>query len=250
MTAQRTHSIVMLVAATSLATGCSSFGKAPEPTPPAPARPVEVAASPPSAPTPPPRDTGVDRQVADLQLRLLEKDAQVDELQARLDDARRDVVRAMAKLQSLATRAEAASGIAEAELAVQSLPASAAPESAAEVRQLMTTSSAEFDKANYGGALYLANQAKSAAATTRGHLTTAEQGSSQPGERTLVLPLTLETSTGVNVRQGPGTTFPVLFTLPPSAQVVAYSAAEQWLRIADGTGRRGWISQGLIRERP
>src|SRR6266436_6348822 len=61
------------------------------------------------------RDTALEQRAARLELKVLEQEAQVDELQSRLGDARREVVRAMAKLQSLATRAEAASGMAEAE---------------------------------------------------------------------------------------------------------------------------------------
>src|SRR5437667_12814633 len=67
------------------------------------------------------RDTALEQRAARLELKVLEQEALVDELQSRLDDARREVVRAMAKLQSLATRAEAASGMAEAEIALQAL---------------------------------------------------------------------------------------------------------------------------------
>src|SRR5437016_12183305 len=67
------------------------------------------------------RDTALEQRAARLELKTLEQEAQVAELQSRLDDARREVVRAMAKLQSLATRAEAASGMAEAEIALQAL---------------------------------------------------------------------------------------------------------------------------------
>jgi hypothetical protein len=182
-------------------------------------------------------------------LQLLERTAQVDELHEQLDEARREVVRSMARLQSVATRAEAASGIAEAELALQSLPDSAA-RATADIRRLTQLSSIEFEKGNYGGALYLANQAKSAALTARGQLAEVEVGPLRPYERSLALPLQLQTTTGTNVRSGPGTTFDVLFTLPAQTPVVAYSSAEQWLRIVDDAGRRGWISQTLIRGRP
>src|SRR5207247_4119221 len=64
------------------------------------------------------RDPQLEQRVARLELRLLERDAQMDELQARLDEARREVVRAMAKLQTLASRAEAASAVAETDVAV------------------------------------------------------------------------------------------------------------------------------------
>src|SRR5205807_6866322 len=57
------------------------------------------------------RAADLEQRVARLELRVLERDAQIEEVQTRLDDARQEVVRAMAKLQTLATRAEAASGI-------------------------------------------------------------------------------------------------------------------------------------------
>ena len=50
----------------------------------------------------------MDRRITRLELSLMDKEAQVDDLQARLDETRQEVVRAMAKLQTLATRAEAA----------------------------------------------------------------------------------------------------------------------------------------------
>src|SRR5438093_906253 len=117
------------------------------------------------------RDTALEQRAARLELKVLEQEAQVDELQSRLDDARREVVRAMAKLQSLATRAEAASGMAEAEIALQALRAtngSNAPPSPeyAQGSQLLQLATTEFDQQNYAGALYLATEAKNAASAS------------------------------------------------------------------------------------
>src|SRR2546422_10400445 len=62
------------------------------------------------------RDTAVEQRAARLELKGLEQEAQGDELQSRLDDARREGVRALAELQSPATRGGAAPGMAEAEV--------------------------------------------------------------------------------------------------------------------------------------
>jgi uncharacterized coiled-coil protein SlyX len=212
---------------------------APEPSP---AAVVEPEPAPPRQTAP--DDSAAERRAASLELQLLEKDAQVDYLQDQLDEARREVVRSMARLQSVASRAEAASGIAEAELALQSMPNNA------EIRKLTEDASAAFENENWGGALWLANHAKSAALEARGQLAEVDQGSLRPYERSLALPLELETTTGANVRSGPGTGFGVVYTLGAKSRVVAYSSAEQWLRIVDDSGRRGWISQSLIRGRP
>lgn len=230
-------------------TACSGLPKPEEAAPPPPVE-QPVAQPTPEVPAAAARDTELEQQLARSELRLLEKEAQIEDLQTQLDDARQDVVRAMAKLQSLATRAEAASGIAEAEIALQSLQATAGAPSVAEVKQLMQQSTAEFDKKNYGGALYLANQAKTAAATARGQLASADRSSLRPGEVPFALPLDLQTTTRANVRDGPGETFRVLFTLPAGAPVAGQSFAKQWVRITDDTGRRGWVYRGLISRRP
>ena len=202
-----------------------------------------------------PVDTGkvreAEQRAMHLELRLLERDAQLADLQARLDDARQEVVRAMAKLQTLASRAEAASGMAEAEIALDSLRVAgqqAAPE-IAQVTQLLHMSSTEFDKQNYGGALYLANQAKGVAAAGRGRLSLGELGAPRAGEVAFALPLHLQAVARGNIRQGPGTGFKVLYTVEAGTPLVAYSYADVWVRVSLGSDRNGWIAANLIGKR-
>lgn len=234
-----------------LTIACSGRGVTSEPTSAEPVSDPPAIASPssPAAPAAAP-DAQLEKKLARAELQLLEKDAQLEELQARLDDARREVVRAMARLQSLATRAEAASGIAEAEIAFQALRSTSTAPAAAEVSQLMKLSTAEFDKQNYGGALYLANQAKSAAKPAQGQIAGAERDPLRPGEVPFELPLKLQTSARANVRDGPGGSFDVLFTLTAGAPLTGHSFSDQWVRITDDSGRHGWIYQGLIDRRP
>jgi uncharacterized coiled-coil protein SlyX len=234
--------LAVLPAMAALSAACSSAPSEPAPEPPAPVAEAVVEA--PRAPSRERPDAALERRVASLELQLLERDAQLEYLQDQLDETRREVVRSMARLQSVASRAEAASGIAEAELALQAMP------ERADIRKLTELASSEFENENWGGALWLANQAKSAAADARGEMADVDQGALRPYERSLAMPLPLETTSGANVRSGPGTGFGVLYTLPAQSRVVAYSSAEQWLRIVDDSGRRGWISQSLIRGRP
>jgi len=202
-------------------------------------------------------DTALEQRAGRLELKTLEQEAQIEELQDRLDDARHEVVRAMAKLQSLATRAEAASGMAEAEIALEALrsangsgggSAAASPE-LAQGSQLLQLGTAEFDKQNYAGALYLATQAKNAAAAGQGRVT-SERGTPRTGEIPFALPLHLQTTGRANVRAGPGATFRVSYTLDAGAALTAYAYVDQWVRVADEADRPGWIHQGLIGRRP
>jgi SH3-like domain-containing protein len=120
---------------------------------------------------------------------------------------------------------------------------------AAEVQGLIEHAKTELALQNYGGAAYLADQAERAAAAAQTRFASAEQSAPRAGEQPFTLPLHLQTTANANVREGPGTGFGVLFTLPAESPLLAYSSTEQWLRIADDAGRRGWIHQSLIRGR-
>jgi hypothetical protein len=163
------------------------------------------------------------RRVSTLELEVLERDAQLEELQQRLDEATREVVRSMARLQTIATRAEAASGMAEAELALQALETRAGTEGGREyaaASHLMAMSTAEFNNQNYGGALYLATRVKNLArAREPGPID--QLGELRPDETVLAVPLPLAVSSRANVRAGPGTGFAVLDLLDPGARITA-----------------------------
>ncbi len=194
----------------------------------------------------------LERRIARLELSLMEKEAQVDELQSRLDDTRQEVVRAMAKLQTLATRAEAASGIAEAEVALQMLrtaPGQSPTPEGAQATRLLKESSTEFDKGNYGGALYLANQAKTLAGAARGRLSAGERGAQRPGETAFALPIRLVAASRGNVRAGPGTGSRIEFAVEAGDTLIGYSYVDEWIRIGEDSGRGGWIFRSLV-DRP
>ncbi len=100
--------------------------------------------------------------IAKLQLRLLERDAQIKQLEERLnsqqemlDEAIQEVVRAKAKLRSLESKAEAASGIAEAEIAVKALKAQLAGQTPnpelIKAQELLKMSAQEFKKGELRG---------------------------------------------------------------------------------------------------
>jgi hypothetical protein len=193
------------------------------------------------------RDPDLEKRMARLELRLLEKEAQVEDLQSRLEDARAEVVRAMAKLRTVASRAEAASVMAEAEVALQSLK-SASPQTSTveQVTQLVQQSAAEFNNQNYGGALYLANQAKAVSSSVRGRAADASRGGSRAGETAFALPIRLRTSNRGNIRQGPGTSFNVAFAVESGAVLTGLSYTEEWVRVTDDSGRSGWIFGTLV----
>ena len=236
-------------ATTAILVACSSGQSAPDPAP-APSNPATVARQRVRTvrDTVTVRDPELERRVSRLELRVLEKEAQVAELQTRLEDARDEVVRTMAKLETLNSRAEAASGMAEADVALQALRnaggGSQSPE-LSQATQLARRSNAEFEKRNFGGALYLANQARALAIAGRARLT-GNRGTVRPGETQFAVPVRLRASSRGNVREGPGTSFAVAFSVESGAMLTGFSHTDEWVRVVDDGGRSGWIFRSLV----
>ncbi|UCG12212.1 MAG: SH3 domain-containing protein [Deltaproteobacteria bacterium] len=195
--------------------------------------------------------------LATLQWRLLEKDAQINELMERqasqqrmLDEAVVEVVRAKAKRRSLESKAEAASNMAEAEIAIKALKTQITggeqdPE-ILKAEQLLKMGALEFEKENYGGALYLTSQAKGHIKIGQMRLSNRENMAPVDGEILFAQPLPLQVLKKSNLRQGPDLKHKVVTTLSKGVKVTGYSYKGQWVRIKTGDGTHGWIYQTLV----
>lgn len=242
----RRSAVTLLAVWLALAAACSK-GAPPEPAP-APAARVRVVTETVSV-----RDHDLEQRVSRQDLLLLDKDAQIEELQTQLDEARREVLRSMAKVQTLATRAEAASAMAEAEIALQTLRRSAGGQAAPEVAKaakLLQDATNEFNRQNYGGALWLANQAKHQAGLGRRRFTGGDPAALRPGEQLFAVPLRLQTVGRSKLREGPGTGYRALATLDGGRPLTGFSFVDQWMRVADDSGQTGWVFYNLVRKRP
>ncbi len=210
--------------------------------------PVQAAAPARAAPeTVTVRDPEAQREVVRLRIALLERSAQLAEAQQRLDETTTEVVRAMARSRTLATRAEAASAMAEAEVTLQQLRGSGqqTPE-ARQAEQALRSASTAFDAENYGGAVYLATQAKRAATAGRGRL--AESGGAAAGsEAPFAIPVPLTTTGRANLRAAPGGGADLVATVPPGTPLTGYAYAQDWIRVTMADGRGAWVHQSLVR---
>lgn len=201
--------------------------------------------------------------LAKLQLRLLERDAQIKQLEDRLnsqqemlDEAVQEVVRAKAKLRSLETKAEAASEMAEAEIAVKALKNKLANptqnQELIKAEKLLEMSAQEFKKENYGGAVYLTTQAKGHIRTAqmqlggRDKVTSIKRLPPVRGEVFFSLPLPLRVLKTSNLREKADLDSNVITTLERGTPLTGYSYKGQWVRVTSGDGNSGWIFQTLI----
>jgi len=191
----------------------------------------------------------LDEQLAETRLRLLEQDAQSGDLNKKLDEATLEVVRTKAMLQSLESKAEAASTLAEGEIALKALKAKGArmdDGGLVQAEALLNKSNQELKKENYGGALYLAAQAKSLIKSDQDRLRNQDNVIPLKGEVSLAIPIPLRADGSANVRTGPGLDNPVAFSLKEGDTLVGYSYRGVWVRIKTDDGRSGWIHYSLI----
>jgi hypothetical protein len=195
--------------------------------------------------------------VAALQLRLLERDALVKALreqlstqQVELEDAIGEVVRSKAKLRSHESKAQAASDMAEGEIALKAVKERYAgaepPQAVALAEQLLAMSNVEFEKQNYGGSLYLVSQARTKvrAAEIQARL----RGNLDPlaGEVRFATPMELKVTKTAKLRKAPGLDAEVLATLKPGTAVTGFSYRGKWVRVVCDDHSAGWIFEALL----
>jgi hypothetical protein len=233
---------VLLFAAA--AVGCASKSPSADPTPAPVITPAAVETV-----TVTTRDPEMAGELARARVQLLERNARITDMERRLNEATTELVRAMARLRTLATRAEAASAIAEAEVMVQQLrgrTGGQAPPELAQAESELRSASRAFDAENFGGAVYLATQAKRAATAGRGRL--AETGGSmRAGERPFALPVPLTTTAAANLREAPSGAAAVVSRVNAGTALTAYSYEQEWLKVATAEGVSAWVHQSVVR---
>jgi hypothetical protein len=202
---------------------------------------------------------GLEEKLAEAQVRFLEKDAQIKGLeeqmesqQKMLDDAVVEVVRAKAKLRSLESKAEAASNMAEAEIAVKALKVELGVKEqdpdVLKVEHLLKMSSDEFKNENYGGALYLTNQAKGHIKACQMRLRSRE-GTTFNGETQFTQPLALEVLKSSHLKKEPDSKSKTISKLQKGTQLTAYSHKGGWIRVTCESGTSGWVLQSVLGRR-
>lgn len=204
----------------------------------------------------------LEKDIADLNMRILEYEAMIGDLQKRseghqrrLDAAIIEVVRTKARLRSLESKAEAASTIAEAEISVNALlkqldsADGIMKEEISMAEHLLKMSVREFNARNFGGALYLANQSKSQARSVQMRLKGEAEIPLIGDEKQFVQPLPLVVLTNSNLRSGPGLDNAVLRTLAKGARVTGHSYLGRWVRVETNKGVFGWLFRPLVSPR-
>jgi hypothetical protein len=195
----------------------------------------------------------LEEKAARQHLHLLEKDAEVKALNQKLESAILEVVRAMAKLRGLSGRPEAASNLAETEIALKSVPTEPTlrPKDTdlLQAQQLLKMATEEFKKQNYDGTVYLTSQVKMLIRPRNDRPVKGAENGKTDGELTLSPTLSLRAANKSNVREGPGPAFKILFVVDRGTPLSGVSYNGVWVRVKTDDGRAGWVHYTLIDQR-
>ena len=234
--------------------GCATPPPAPAPEP-VPAPRAEPAREPPPAPC---TCDEPNREIARLKHDLANKEAEIRDLrsqqreQARaLQESSRQAARATVKLHRLATQADAASYIAEVEVALATLRSSTDTGSSgasltAVAQEILGSAAEPFARGDYSAAMDRAAQAQqliAMLASNRGRSTPPPRAAS---ERPFQVPIPLRVKIDSNLRRQPRGNAKVLGVLKESAAVTAHAYKGNWLRVEAPDGRSGWVHQSLF----
>lgn len=234
----RTRRVAACLAASLVVAGCATRPPdfSPLPTPPAALAPQACV-------------TCLDQsdEVARLRQALAARDAEVRDLraaqreQARLAAASsRDAARAQARQRRLATQADAASGLAEAEVAEEAarerVPLAPVPALLALARACLDAATTAYARGDYGATLERAQQALTLLASL--------PAPDKPGTQADTplaggIPVRATARTGLRTRPGQGR---VIVTVDVRAPLVAEAYRAGYLWVASANGVRGWIA--------
>lgn len=199
------------------------------------------------------------RKIYRLQIELLEKSARNRALETQLsaqqkltDEAVLEVVRTKAKLRSIESRAEAASTLAEAEIALKNLKERVSSETKAQSKifakaeLLLEMSALELKRENYGGALYLSGQAMGRIKAIQVDLNRQPENPSAPDEKLFPQPLPLKVLKRSNLRSSPDLSSNIVKVLGKETLIIGYAHKHNWIRVQTEDGGSGWIYQTLV----
>ena len=189
------------------------------------------------------------REVGRLQLQLLAKQAEINQLLISHERVLQEAVRANTRLRSFDSRADTVATIAEATMTIEN-----AKQTAGEAQQpalihaekLLDSSRKEMRAGNLDAASYLATKALSLAQPPAQTASHAQNNKSGEPEALFVVPIAMRVKKTSNVREMPRIDSKTLFQLNSGIEVKALGYSDLWIQIITQLGQQGWIYYSLL----
>ncbi len=193
-----------------------------------------------------------DKTITKLQLALLEKEAQIQQLILEQQATVQEMVRAQAKLHSRNSRAETAALVAEATLTYKKAVAIAIASQQPTIdraKQLLDHANEAFRSENYDSSAFLARQSlTSLHAILLQNSLQITQKSEYRVDQLFAIPLTMRVITTSNIRTSPSNLSNVLRTVEEGETVTATGYKGHWVQVemAGDTEIIGWVFYDLL----
>jgi ribosomal protein L29 len=201
---------------------------------------------------------GLESQLEQLQGALEEKEvalASLEEqyaaLEIELTSAVEEVLRSMARVRTVQSRAQAVSRIAEVRVQLESVPRAQDQEVAARLRrarEFLGRADAVLSEGNFGGASFLAERANDLVRQARMVSEIRSSAALPSGDViAIVPPRSLEVLENSNLREGPGIDTRRIGSVRKGEHVIAVARTEDWFQVENPSGGKAWISGDLVR---
>ena len=197
------------------------------------------------------------REITRLKHDLANKEAEIRDLRSQqreqtkaLQESSRQAARATGKLHRLATQADAASYIAETEVALATLRSSPDAGSRtspiAVAQEILQSAAAPFAGGDYSAAMDRTAQAAQLLAMLALNRSRSVSAARAASEVSFLVPIPLRVRIDSNLRRQPRGNAKVLGVLKESTPLIAHAYKDKWLRVKADDGRSGWIHQSLF----
>lgn len=167
-----------------------------------------------------------------------------------IQESTREVTRAKARMRRLATQADAASYLAEVEVALDalraSLPASPPAPLLSLAQSLVDATAAPFAQGDYATAMDRAAQAEQLIAVIADSGNRGPGRAGVPGEVLLQVTIPLRLMADGRLRREPLPKAAVVAVLKKDSLLVAHAYKGSWMRVEAADGRSGWVTQAEL----
>lgn len=217
--------------------------------------------SPPPPPAAPPVSCMAEQsEIERLQQLLAEKEALIQSQQAHQQDQARvlqattsQAARAQVKLRRMATQPDAASTLAEVEVAMETLKSAkiTAPHQTMQslAQHLLDDATAAYGKDDFAMTVDSATQSREIIDMVKGQAN-GKAASTRKVTVTFQTPIPLQTRIDCKLRQLPRGNAPTLKTLKKASALMALAYRGDWLRIQTEDGDTGWLLNSLVEALP
>jgi hypothetical protein len=245
---------ILRLLAVAAAAGLGACATAPpEPLPPQPVAPPVMTTLPEAVC---PVCTDHSFEIARLKQDLAAREAELKDLRSNtreqakvVQESTREVTRAKAKLRRLATQADAASYLAEVEVALKAQRAVSPPEASpllALAQARLDAAAAPFAQGDYVTAMDRAAQAEQLLAVVGDTQPPAAMRSRASPEVLLQVTIPLRSTVDTRLRRDPLPKAPVITIVKKDSPLVAHAYKGRWMRVETEEGRSGWIAQAEL----